>query len=66
MAAIHQHQHHRYTKWSDYYGKLLENEGEGLSTYSIYDEMTLDYLNDEEKYLNAILENPKVNFIVKH
>ena len=56
---------HRYTTWIDFYGKLLEEDDSDTRVpNSVYDNLVSDYLNDEEKFLNAVLENPKLNFIL--
>ena len=62
-----QQQTSRYTTWIDFYEKLLEEEApenRGRIPNSVYDKLVLDHLDDEEKFLNAILENPKLNFIL--
>ena len=51
-----------HTTWLDYYIRVL-SEGEEIPN-SVFDELVEEYLNDDEKYLNSILSNPRLNFIL--
>ena len=57
---------HRYTTWTDYYKKILvESASAGVELLNnVCDDLAIDYLNNAERYLNCILENPKLNFIL--
>ena len=59
-------QQHRHTTWIDYHRKILEESAiAGVELLNnACDDLSIECLNDEEKYLNAILENPKLNFIL--
>ena len=67
MAAEHQHQHQqRCTTWIDFCKRVItegSDLGVGLSC-NMFDDLAKDCLKDEAKFLNAALENPKLNFIL--
>ena len=48
--------------WSAYYRMLLSSSKEHGN--DVHDALVLDFLNNDEKYLNALLENHRMNFIL--
>ena len=47
--------------WADYCNKLLNGS---TSKSDVFNALTIGFLNDDEKYLNAVLEHQRVNFIL--
>ena len=64
--AVTQQQPYRHTTWIDYYKKILEESSVAGAELlnNACDDLSIDCLNDEAKYLNTILENPKLNFLL--
>ena len=62
MAARQQQQ--RSSTWIDYYKVGLENGEVTEAPGDEFSSLEVDFLNNEEKLLNSVLEQPKLNFVL--